>query len=192
MKSRGIFIAAVIAVFMAIAIPGFIIFNTDYRIVVRSSPAQPRSFVEIYRGFKMIYKFAPVVPESIGYPRPLIFEKAQRIGRYFVTGWGETGADYFGSHPVVISCFVDKCMAANVYNDVLSSDARIKDYSWTRKDFFVTNYFDSSERIKTILAQKVGVTADNCIELSFYADELPHAADHKYVKVKIPLLPKQK
>jgi len=193
MRSKGAFVAAcVIVVFMAIGIWGFIMFNANYRIVSRSSSGQPQSIVEIYKGSKMIYKFAPVVLESVSYPRPLIFEKAQRIGKYFVTSWGETGADYFGSHPVVISCSLDKCAAVNVYNDDLSSDVRIKDYSWTRKDFFVTNYFDPSERIKTILTQVVEVTADNYIELSFYADELPHAADHKYAKIKIPLLPKQK
>ncbi len=189
MKSKNVFIVScAIVLFIVIVVSSLIIFNESYRVVAKTLSGKPQSFVEIYKGPRMIYKFAPVVPESIGYPRPLIFEKAQRIGRYFVTSWGETGADYFGSHPVVIGCSTDKCAAVNVYNDDLSGNASIKDYSWTRKDFFVTNYFDPSERIKTILTQAVEVIADNYIVLSFYADELPHAADHKYVRIKIPLL----
>ena len=94
MKSKNVFIiSCAIVLFIVIAVSILIIFNESYRVVAKTLSGQPQSFVEIYKGPRMIYKFAPVVPESIGYPRPLIFEKAQRIGRYFVTSWGETGAD---------------------------------------------------------------------------------------------------
>jgi len=186
MKNRKPFIAARIAVlFIITGTFCLIVFNTGYRVVAKNSLNQPQSFMEIYKGFRMIYKFAPIVPESIGYPRTLNFEKAQRLGPYLITSWGETGADYFGSHPIVIGCSGEKCKAVNIYNHDLSGDARIKDYSWTRKDFFITNYFDPSEKAKTILTQGVEISPDKYLELIFYADEKPHASEHKYAKIKI-------
>ena len=161
--------------------------SNDYVVVIKKDMCQPQSYLAVYKNSKLIYRFAPVVPESVGYPRPLELEKAQRVGSYILTSWGETGADYFGTHPIVINLNGSLCKAASFYSKDLSEDARIKDCSWTRKDFFVTNYFDSTENVKTILTQGVTVTPDKQLELSFYADELPHAADHEYAKFKITL-----
>jgi len=159
--------------------------RTGYVVVIKNDTRQPQSYLEVYKNSRLIYRFAPVVPESVGYPRSLELEKAQIVGSYIVTSWGETGADYFGTHPIVISLKGSFCRAVAIYSLDLSDDARIKGYSWTRKDFFVTNYFDPSERVKTILTQGVIVTPDKRLELSFYADEKPHAADHEYVRVKV-------
>jgi hypothetical protein len=142
----------------------------------------------VYKNFRLIYRFAPVVPGSVDYPRPLKLEKVQRVGPYLVTSWGETGADYFGTHPVIFRLGQKSCKVVTIYNQDLSDDARIKGYSWTRRDFFVTNYFDPSERVKTILTQGITVTPDKQLELSFYADEKPHASDHQYAKIKIFVL----
>jgi len=160
-------------------------YTSGYRAVIKK---QPFSHLEIYKGFKLVYRFAPVVPEEIGYPRPFELEKALIVGPFVVTSWGETGADYFGTHPIVISINGSSCRAISIYSGELSDDPRIKGYSWTRKDFFVTNYFDPSEKVKTILTQGVSVTPDKQLELSFYADEKPHAAEHSYAKIRVPIL----
>ena len=177
-------IVCVTAAFIAAGLWYVLKARTGYVAVIKNDTRQPQSYLAVYRNSKLIYRFAPVVPESVDYPRPLELEKAQIIGSYVVTSWGETGADYFGTHPIVISLKGPFCRVVAIYSQDLSDDARIKGYSWTRKDFFVTNYFEPSERVKTILTQGVTVTPDKRLELSFYADEKPHAADHEYVRIK--------
>lgn len=159
--------------------------RTGYLVQIKTDLPQPQLYLAIYKNSKLIYRFAPVVPESVGYPRPLRLEKVQRIGPYLLTTWGETGADYFGTHPIVIKLGREGCKVVAVYDQDLSEDVRIENYSWTRKDFFVTNYFNPSEKVKTILTQGVRVTPDRQLELSFYADEQPHAADHQYAKIRV-------
>jgi len=159
--------------------------TSGYKAVIKT---QPLSHLEIYKGSKLVYCFAPVVPEEVGYPRPLELEKALIVGSFVVTSWGETGADYFGTHPILVSLNGGSCRAIQIYSGELSDDPRIKDYSWTRKDFFVTNYFDPTEKVKTILTQGVSVTPDKQLELTFYADEKPHAAEHSYAKIRVPIL----
>jgi len=179
-----IIIVCVTAAFIAAGLWYVLKARTGYVAVIKTDTLQPQSYLAVYKNSMLIYRFAPVVPESVGYPRPLELEKAQIVGAYVVTSWGETGADYFGTHPIVISLKGPSCRVAPIYSQDLSDDARIKGYSWTRKDFFVVNYFDHSEIVKTILTQGVTVTPEEQLELSFYADEKPHAADHEYVRIK--------
>ena len=181
----SIIIVCVTAAFIAAGLGYVLKVRTGYVAVIKTDTRQPQSYLAVYKNSRLIYRFAPVVPESVGYLRPLELEKAQIVGSYVVTSWGETGADYFGTHPIVISLGETSCRVVPVYSQDLSEDARIKDYSWTRRDFFVTNYFDPSERVKTILTQGVTVTPDKRLELSFYADEKPHAADHEYAKIRV-------
>jgi len=181
----SIIIVCVAAACIAVGLWYVLKVRTGYVAVIKTDMRHSQSYLAVYKNSKLIYRFAPVVPESVGYPRPLELEKTQRIGSYIVTSWGETGADYFGTHPIVISLGLASCRAVPIYSQDLSEDARIKGYSWTRKDFFVTNYFDPSERVKTILTQGLRVTPDKQLELSFYADEKPHAADHDYARIKV-------
>ncbi|MBU0672347.1 MAG: hypothetical protein KJ732_04885 [Candidatus Margulisbacteria bacterium] len=147
----------------------------------------PASLIAVYKAAELIYRFSPLVPASVNYPRRLRLEQGEVVGgRMIVTAWGETGADYFGTHPIVIQQVNGKFKAISFYQGDLASDPRIKRISWTRKDFIVRNYFDNSEKAKTILTQGVSVTRDNKIELDFYGDELPHAAEHKIVKILLP------
>lgn len=152
-----------------------------YRALIKTKPF---SHLQVYKGEKLIYRFAPIVPNDVGYPRRLVLEKAQIVGQYIVTSWGETGADYWGTHPILIKINDSSCKAVDCYEGELSQDERIKDYSWIHKDFEVENYFEPREKVKTILTQGVSVTADNELEFSFYADEKPHAEEHSFVKIK--------
>jgi hypothetical protein len=155
--------------------------------------SEPLSLIAVYRGKDIVYRFSPIVPARINYPRPLRLERAEVIKEgeevFVLTSWGETGADYFGTHPILIRYTDGKFRAISFYKSDLSADARIKGISWTRRDFYVRNYFDNSERVKTILTQGASVTREHEIELSFYGDELPHAAEHKMVRILLPLLP---
>jgi len=183
-----IIIVFVAAAFIAAGLWYVLKAGTGYVAVIKTDTRQPQSYLTVYKNSRLIYRFAPVVPESVGYPRPLELEKAQIVGSYVVTSWGETGADYFGTHPIVISLKGAFCRPVAIYNRDLSDDARIKGYSWTRKDFFVTNYFDPSQRVKTILTQGVRVTPDKRLELSFYADEKPHAEPHEYARINAEIM----
>jgi hypothetical protein len=155
-----------------------------YLVRVKTDRPELLSYLEISKGFRTVYRFAPVVPDSVGYPRPLKLEKIRRFGAYLVTSWGETGADYFGTHPIIIT-LEEPPKTIPIYQGELSRDERIRGYSWTRKDFLVTNYFDPAEGVKTILTQGVKVTPDGKLELEFYADEKPHAADHNYARIRV-------
>lgn len=152
---------------------------------------EPYSLIAVYNEKKAVYQFLPVVPDSVNYPRPLDLENVEIVELgdelSIVTSWGETGANYFGTHPIVIYFADGKFRAFSFYTGNISDDPRIKDISWTRKDFYIKNYFDDSEEVKTILTQGVSVTKDKKIELSFYGDELPHAAEHKIIKIAFPL-----
>ena len=153
---------------------------------------KPVSMIAVYKDKKLIYRFSPKVPKSIDYPRPLMLENAEVVRKndgelFIVTSWGETGADYFGTHPIVIRYEGGKFRAVSFYQGYLSSDKRIRGISWTRKDFIVTNYYNNSERAKTILTQGVSVVKNNIVQLSFYGDDRPHAEEHKIVKIRFPL-----
>ncbi len=143
------------------------------------------SYLAIYKEEKLLYRFSPAGPLAENYPRPLMLEKAEIHGSMIVTSWGETGADYFGTHPIVFQYKNGKFRAVSFYAGNLSDDPRIKPFSWTGKDFEVTNYYDRSEKIKTILTQGVKITGNGEIELAFYGDDLPHAAKHKMVKIYV-------
>jgi len=157
-----------------------------YGLVPKDAGNEPSSLIAVYEGNKPVYRFAPLVPADIGYPRPLELEKAWLSGEQFVTSWGETGADYFGAHPVVFRKGEDgKWGAVNFYEGNLSTDPRIKG-GWTAPDFYVTNYFNRAEKVKTILTQGVSLARDE-VELLFYADDRPHAESHDIVRLSFPL-----
>ena len=159
------------------------------------SRVEPKSYLEIFKlsrtGKSSCYRFSPIVPEVVGYPRALMLEKAEIIklgsGELFiVSSFGETGADYWGTHPIVIGYKDGSFRAASFYKGELSNDPRIKRFFWTRKDFDVKNRFDLTEQAKTILTQGVSVTK-NQIELSFYGDNKPHAAEHSLIRLRFDL-----
>jgi len=186
MKAKTAIIIIVAAAIIAAGLWYVFTYRIGYRVVVKTSTTrQPPSYIEVYKNSKLIYHFAPLVPASVGYPRPLKLEKVKRVGSYLVTTWGETGADYFGTHPIVIKLGEKTCKSVPIYSGDLSEDPRIKNYSWTRKDFVLVNVFDPWERVKTILTQGVAVTPERELELTFYADEKPHAEKHDYVRIKV-------
>src|SRR3989339_178236 len=155
----------------------------------------PWSFLAIYRvtpaGQKLVYRYAPVVPKSAGYPRPLRLESVdlaqeRLMNLMIVTSWGEIGADYWGTHPIVIKYIFGVFRVTRLYDGLLSSDPRISEFEWTRTDIEVVNYFDRSERVRTILSRGVKVRKKE-VELKFFADNKPHAASHKIETIKIKL-----
>ncbi|MFC1568309.1 hypothetical protein ACFL37_01265 [Candidatus Margulisiibacteriota bacterium] len=141
--------------------------------------ADPLSLIAVYHGQDLVYRYSPVVPASLNYPRPLMVEKAvvvrARDGELLiVTSWGETGADYWGTHPIVIQSCGGKFRAAS--------------FTWTRRGFKVSNLYDAGEVVRTILTQGVSVNRDHQVELSFYGDDLPRAAEHKMITIRVPLV----
>jgi inhibitor of cysteine peptidase len=169
-------------------LPAEIIFKKNFGkgMVVVGCKSGNFSCLAIYKGDKLLYRFSPAGPLAESYPRPLMLEKAEICGTTIVTSWGETGADYFGTHPIVFKHINGKFRAVSFYSGNLADDPQIKPFSWTSKDFYVTNYYDPSEKVKTILTQGIKVNQNDEIELSFYGDDLPHAAKHKYVIIRLP------
>jgi len=151
----------------------------------------PRSLIAFYDlsdgGARLIYKYSPVVPESAGYPRPLLIERAAVLprkggGMFIFTSWAEIGADYWGTHPVLFVYEGGRVRPTPFYEGRLSEDPRIKNISWTRKDLIAANLFDRMQTINTILTQGAVIGLDGVIKLFFYGDEKPHADKHKMIK----------
>lgn len=149
---------------------------------------RPYSFLAVYRvvpdGEKLVYRYAPVVPDKVGYPRPLVLEEVQLAQQklrnlMIVTSWGETGADYWGTHPIVINYLFGLFRATDTYTASLTKKST---------DFEVSNYFDQTERVKTFLTQGINVNRKKELELKFIDDDLPKAAKHKLVTLKIKIL----
>ncbi|MDD5628221.1 MAG: hypothetical protein PHU21_04090 [Elusimicrobia bacterium] len=154
----------------------------------------PLSYLAVYKlgdsGADLLYRFAPKAPESTGYPRQLVLEQCRVAslngkGLALVTSWGETGASYFGTHPVVIVYADGRFRAQDLYPGKLAENRRIRGISWTRPDFQAENFFDASESVKTILAQSVALGSDGKVELRFYADERAHAARHRFATFRL-------
>jgi len=156
-----------------------------------AAKTEPLSLIAVYRGKALIYRYSPVVPAAVGYPRPLRIERAEVINQdgdaFIITSWGETGADYFGTHPILIKHSGQKFGSVKFYKGYLSDSPRIRHIPWTRKDFQVKNLYDPSDAVYTILTQGVSVVQENMIELRFYGDDQPHAAEHKYVIFRFPV-----
>ncbi|MFA5035440.1 MAG: hypothetical protein WC500_06650, partial [Candidatus Margulisiibacteriota bacterium] len=123
-------------------------------------------------------------PGKVGYPRPLVLEEVQLAQQklrnlMIVTSWGETGADYWGTHPIVINYLFGLFRATDTYTASLTKKST---------DFEVANYFDQTERVKTFLTQGINVNRKKELELKFIDDDLPKAAKHKMVTLKIKIL----
>ena len=161
--------------------------------IAKDEKKTPASYLAIYskRSGRPLYRFAPMVPAGVNYPRPLMIENAEIMTQgdefFIFTTWGETGADYFGTHPILIKYAGGKFHMVKFYKGYLSDSPRIHHITWTTRDFEVTNKYDSREKVFTILTQKVSILKDNMIELGFYGDDKPHAAEHKYVLFTFPL-----
>ncbi|MCX5794797.1 MAG: hypothetical protein NTY77_04820 [Elusimicrobia bacterium] len=158
--------------------------------------AQPLSYLAVYKvdasGAALVYRFAPKAPESAGYPRQLVLEQCRVVpldgkGLALVTTWGETGANYFGTHPIVIGYAGGKFRAQDLYAQELAADRRIRGFSWTKPDFQAVNFFAPAESVKTILTQGVAVSDAGQVELKFYADEKAHAAKHRFATFRFPV-----
>ncbi len=155
----------------------------------------PQSFLAVYENSGKtsaeIYRYAPAVPEEVGYPSPLQLEKIwlnnpENGELKIVSSWGETGANYFGTHPVVTTYKDGKFQATDFYEGNMAEKEEIKGFSWTQKDFSISNYFDENEKVKTIQTQGIEVTDGN-VELSFFGDDNCHACEHNTVKLQFPL-----
>jgi len=164
----------------------------------------PNTFIAIYKlggKLEVLYRYSPVVPKAVDFPSPLQLEQADVVefgyedasneiknNRLFiVSSWGETGADYFGTCPIVIGYVEGGFQAIPFYPGNVSDNPQIKDSSWMQIDFIVSNYFDPSEKVKTILTQGVGLDDAGNVVLTFYGDNKPHAVEHTYVNLKFPL-----
>jgi hypothetical protein len=158
-----------------------------------------KSFLAIYKqgptGFDEVYRYLPVPAASTDYPTPLSFENmwaATTFGQsgpettLLLTAWGETGADYFGTHPIALAYDKGAFKAVPLYQGKLAENPKIKGFQWTAADFQVTNASDKKNAVDTILTQGITVQAGTAV-LSFYADNECHACEHKIVTIEIPL-----
>ena len=157
------------------------------------------SFMVIYQttdsGFDPLYRYLPEAPADLGYPMPLSFENMWPITTWtdgnpetvnLVTAWGETGADYWGSQPIMLGYADGTFKAVPLYQGKLADDQQIKGFQWTTADFEVKNAFDPANTVTTILTQ--GVTVDGSkVSLSFWADNECKACEHKIVNIEIDL-----
>jgi len=162
-----------------------------------SMDAPKPSFLVIYKegdkGFDKVFRYLPIAPED--YPMPLTFEKmwaltdwqeGRQVTTALVTAWDEVGADYWGTHPIVLGYKDNDFRAIPLYDGNLAEDQRIKGFSWTRPDFQVDNYFHPSNAVTTILTQGIDVQ-DGKVILTFWADEECKACEHKLVNIELPL-----
>ena len=158
------------------------------------SKTKPKSLMGVYKvddeGARLIYRFSPIVPKEVDYPRPLVIESAKMIwdkqkGLSIFTCWGETGADYWGAHPILFSFRRGRPYPVSFYNLDLSDDPSIKNISWTRRDFVAKNLYDKSQSVKTILTQGSHIAPNGTIELLFWGDDNPRAAEHRIVRLKV-------
>lgn len=160
-----------------------------------SMDAPKPSFLVIYKetdkGFDKVFRYLPTKPED--YPMPLLFEKmwtltdwqeGRQVTTALVTAWGEVGADYWGTHPIVLAYKDNDFRAIPLYEGKLAEDERIKGFSWTSPDFEVDNYFHPSNAVTTILTQGIDVR-DGKVVLTFWADEECKACEHKLVNVEL-------
>jgi hypothetical protein len=154
-----------------------------------------KSFMAIYQrsatGFDQVYRYVPV--PTADYPMPLSFENVWAIngmaGDKFgtlalVTSWGETGADYFGTQPIVFNYVDGKFKAVELLKGKLADDPRIRGFDWTSPDFQVSNEFDPTNTVQTILAQGISVQG-NTVTLSFFGDNECKACEHKMVNIDL-------
>lgn len=164
-----------------------------------SMEAPLSSFLVIYKetatGYDKVFRYLPTTPAD--YPMPLTFEKmwavttwdqGKQVTTALVTSWGEIGADYWGTHPIVLAyADADKDFrAVPLYEGNLAEDKQIKGFSWTSPDFQVDNYFHPSNAVTTILTQGVDVDQGKVI-LTFWGDDECKACEHKLVNIEIDL-----
>jgi hypothetical protein len=156
------------------------------------------SFLVIYKetedGFDKVYRYLPIAPSD--YPMPLTFEKmwavttwdqGKQVTTALVTSWGETGADYWGTIPIVIAYADDDFRAIPLYEGNLADDKRIKGFTWTSPDFQVDNFFHpTASEVTTILTQGVDVD-QGTVTLTFWGDDECKACEHKIVNIDIDL-----
>lgn len=165
--------------------------------VAKNSDVAPGSYLAIYEREKSgglnlgrlmeVFKYSPVVPKEVDYPNPLALEKVWLVSAgVILTSWGETGANYFGTHPIVISYKYGKFQSTPFYEGNLAERSEIKKSSWTQKDFEAKNYFDEKDMVKTIQTQGIDLVG-NDVELSFYSDSNCHACKHTFAVLKFPL-----
>lgn len=153
------------------------------------------SFLVIYKatdkGFDKVFRYLPTKPED--YPMPLMFEKmwtvtdwqeGRQVTTALVTAWGEVGADYWGTHPIVLAYKDNDFRAVPLYEGKLAEDKRIKGFTWTSPDFEVDNYFHPSNAVTTILTQGIDVQ-DGKVVLTFWADDECKACEHKLVNIEL-------
>jgi len=153
----------------------------------------PESYLAVYQvqpagAFELAYRYSPVAPKEVNYPAPLMLEQIWLLQRgddkdkslMIVSSWGETGGDYFGTHPIVIGFKDGEFKTTAFYQGNLADDPKIKDSTWTQKDFEVSNYFDSDDKVKTILTQGINARFGK-IGLDFFSDSNCHACEHEKV-----------
>ena len=157
------------------------------------------SFLVIYEesdsGFNPVFRYLPEPPAELDYPMPLSFENmwpinawtdAGQVTQGLVASWGETGADYWGSMPIMLAYADGAFKAVPLYQGNLADDPKIKGFQWTTADLQMKNAFDASNTVTTILTQGVSVNMST-VSLSFWADNECKACEHKVVNIDVDL-----
>ena len=156
------------------------------------------SFLVIYKesdtGYDKVFRYLPVAPSD--YPMPLTIEKMWPVTiwdangngtTFLVTSWGEVGADYWGTHPIVLAYENNDFRAVPLYKGNLADNPQIKGFDWTSPDFEVDNFFHpGASKVNTILTQGVDVNGSKVV-LTFWGDNECKACEHKIVNIEIDL-----
>ncbi len=168
----------------------FVIVGYNRNLTPPINPKELLSVLAVYQFFtplkaKLVYQYTPILLSN-DYPSPLQLEKVSVVESnkndlILVTSWGETGADYFGSFPIIISYANNHFQAVNFYQDKLIDRPEIKPWALNMPDVKIKNYYKSGNQVQSILTQGIFLTANNNLELKFYGDDSPKADNHKYV-----------
>jgi len=171
----------------------YLVVGYEPKTVSMENPQQ--SFVVIYQqnatGFQEVYRYLPAT--TADYPMPFMFvdmwpittwNNGQQQTTSLVTSWSETGADYWGSCPIVLAYKNGAFQAVPLYQGTLATDPRIKGSQWTSPDFQMTNAFVPANSVTTILAQSVDVQQGQVV-LSFYGDNECKACEHTMVNITL-------
>jgi hypothetical protein len=100
----------------------------------------------------------------------------------------QTGADYWGSYPVLIKYDKDQGFSlADFDSGNSSADSQIKPYMGPPSGIVeIANQLNENNKARSIMAEGADFNYPN-IEVTFYTDNNPHSFQHTTVTLKFPV-----
>lgn len=151
----------------------------------QNQPSYLAIYKEMANGLDEVYKFALQLPQD-QQAGMLLLENLWLNNNLIISSWGQVGASYFGSYPVIIAYKDNKFQPLTFYEGNMADNPQLKTITWTQPDSIVKNLYEQSQEVKTILTQGISL-GDQNINLRFYADNNCHACEHEYLYLSFPL-----